>query len=243
MRIEIVTARTFSIDLNADLGEGFPWDEALIARVCSVSVSCGFHAGDRETILGTLRAAKNAGLPIGAHPGYPDREGFGRRERVFSREDAKFLVLEQFAALARLAQEVGASIRFLKPHGAFYNQAQRDPDIAAGIVSAAVTLGLPVLGLPGGEVQKAAGAVGLRFFAEGFADRGYREDDCLIARDQPGAILHDPREISDQVLRLVQSGRMETICLHGDSPESVALADLVRATLDRHGIALRGFMT
>ncbi|MDB5352302.1 MAG: hypothetical protein JWN86_3549 [Planctomycetota bacterium] len=232
-----------TIDLNADLGEGFPWDAALISRVSSASLSCGFHAGDRATILPTLRAAIARGISLGAHPGYPDREGFGRREMAMNRDEVASLILEQCEALSQMAAEVGERIRFLKPHGALYNQAQRDPEIADGIVSGAASLGLPVLGLPGGDVQRAAGAAGVRFVAEGFADRGYREDGRLIPRDQPGAILHDPEAIAEQVLRLVRSGRVKTLCLHGDNPESVALADLVRATLDRHGITVRGFAT
>ena len=124
------------IDLNADLGEGFPWDDDLLDRVTSASLSCGAHAGDVESIRRTLRSAISRGVVVGAHPGFPDREGFGRRERETSRDEAEALVLEQVAALARLAEEVGGVIRFVKPHGAFYNQAQTDPEIASGIVAA-----------------------------------------------------------------------------------------------------------
>lgn len=229
------------IDLNADLGEGCPWDDALLARVTSASISCGAHAGDPASILETLRAAQAWGVVVGAHPGFPDREGFGRREQAIAREEVTALVLQQAAALGALADGVGIPVRFLKPHGALYNQAQRDRGVAAGVVQACDTLGWPVLGQPGGEVEAAAREAGVRFVAEGFADRRYRPDGRLVPRTETGAVLDDPGEIEAQVLRLVEQG-FETLCLHGDHPHSVALADLVRAVLQHAGVEAKGFL-
>jgi UPF0271 protein len=233
------TGRT--IDLNADLGEGFPWDEPILARVTSASVSCGAHAGDRETILLTLRAAKERGVVVGAHPGYPDRDGFGRREQAMPAADVAELVRSQVATLAARADDAGVALRFVKPHGALYNQAQREDAIASGIVTALETLGWPVLGQPGSRLEDLARRAGLRFIPEGFADRRYRPDGRLVPRSEPGAILDDPEEIEAQVLRLVDQG-ITTICIHGDDPRAVGLSDLVRSVLQRARITPRSFV-
>ncbi len=234
-----------SIDLNADLGEGCPGDEELLDRVSSASICCGEHAGDEATTLAAIRSAIAKGVAVGAHPGYPDRENFGRAERAISREEVAKLVAFQIAVLDILSDfDCGVTMRHVKPHGALYNQAQRDPEIARGVVDAMQkfpTLRLALLGLPGSEAEAAASASGIRFVAEGFADRGYRDDGSLIPRGQPGALLTDPAEIAGQVERLVRSGRLETLCIHGDSPGAVALADIVRSTLDRLGVAVRPF--
>jgi UPF0271 protein len=230
-----------AVDLNADLGEGCPWDDPLLARVTSASVCCGAHAGDPGAIAATLRAASRLGVVVGAHPGYADRENFGRRERPIARGEAESLVREQVAALGAIAGPLGVAIRFLKPHGALYNQAQREPGVAAGVVAAASALGLPILGQPGGAVEAEARASGVRFVAEGFADRAYRPDGRLVPRGEPGAVLTDRGAIAAQVLRLVDRG-FETLCLHGDRPEAVALADLVRESLDRAGLRVAPFL-
>lgn len=234
-------ART--IDLNADLGEGFPWDEALLDRVTSASVCCGFHAGDRDTILATLRAAKERRVVVGAHPGFPDREHFGRRERAISASDAEDLILHQFAELSSLAADVGLELRFLKPHGALYNQAQRDGAVAEGVVAAAVGLKVPVLGQPGSCVEDVCRRVGHRFIAEGFPDRRYLDDGRLAPRSEPGATLDDPADVLDQLGRLLRPDlAIETLCLHGDNAASVALADVLRDGLARHGIRVASFL-
>jgi 5-oxoprolinase (ATP-hydrolysing) subunit A len=230
-----------AIDLNADLGEGYPWDGVLLAQVSSASVCCGAHASDPETIRHTLRAAKARGVVVGAHPGFPDREGFGRREREVSAAEVESLIRDQVSALSGLAAGDGVPIRFLKPHGALYNQAQRDDAIASGVLSAAATLGLPVLGQPGSRLEARARDAGVGFIGEGFADRRYRPDGRLVPRTEPGAVLDDPDEIASQVLRLVEQG-VATLCLHGDNPHSVRLADLILATLDRAGVAVRSFL-
>lgn len=226
------------IDLNADLGEGFPNDARLLALVTSAGVSCGAHAGGPGTIRATLIEAAARGVAVGAHPGYPDREGFGRRERDLGADSVERLIVEQCGELARLAADCGASVRFLKPHGALYNQAQKDPETARGVVAAALRLGLPVLGQPGWEVDRLCASTGARFVSEGFPDRRYGPDRRLVARSEPGAVLHDPAEVEAQVVRLVAEG-LDTLCLHGDHPDAVANAQMVRAVLDRHGILPR----
>lgn len=230
-----------AIDLNADLGEGFPWDDELLARVTSASVCCGAHAGDPETILRTLERARQCGVVVGAHPGYPDREGFGRRDREMMAGEVARLIGAQIDDMADLEEAAGIRLRFLKPHGALYNQAQRDDRQALGVVLEAQRLGLPVLGQPGGLVERWAALSGVRFVAEGFADRRYTPEGRLVPRSEPGAVLHDPGEIGRQVLALVDRG-IETICLHGDNPDSAALADLVRSTLERAGVEIRSFL-
>jgi UPF0271 protein len=236
-----MSAPARTIDLNADLGEGCPHDEELLDRVSSASVSCGFHAGDRDAIVRTLRAAKERGVAVGAHPGFADREGFGRRERDISAAEVERLIIEQFEALSAMAAEVSAELRFVKPHGALYNQAQRQDEVAAGVVAAMVRLGLPVLGQPGSVLEARAAAAGVRFVAEGFPDRRYRPDGRLVPRSEPGAVLDDPAEVEAQVVRLVGQGGVATLCIHGDDPRAVRNADLVLAALARIGIGRESF--
>ena len=228
-----------SIDLNADLGEGCPWDEDLLDRVTSASVCCGAHAGDRATSLQTLRLAAARHVVVGAHPGYADRVNFGRKELELSRSEVACLVREQVEGLAEIARSIGLELRFVKPHGALYNQAQRDEVIAAGVIDAVGPLGLPLLGLPGSVLDAAAVRAKLRYLPEGFADRRYGPDGRLVPRGTPGAILDDPAEIEAQVLRLIDRG-VATLCIHGDDPRAVALADRVRAIVRKAGIVARG---
>jgi len=229
-----------AIDLNADLGEGCPWDEALLLRVSSASVSCGGHAGTPKEIERTLWWAVDRGVVVGAHPGYADRDGFGRVDHDLTDTQIVALIEGQLTELAGWAEATGAAVRFVKPHGALYNQAQRDGRIASAVVAASLAHRLPILGQPGGEVERAAQKLGLRFVGEGFADRRYRPDGRLVPRTEPRAVLEDSEEIRDQVLKLVEQG-VETLCVHGDDPRSVALADLVLGALRGAGVAVRGF--
>ncbi len=229
------------LDVNADLGEGFPHDEALLDRASSASVCCGAHAGDPATIRRTLAAALHRGVVVGAHPGYADREGFGRRDRDLDAADVERLIRDQVADLRWIADEMGVAIRFLKPHGALYNQAQRGGEAGRGVVAAAIDLGLPLLGLPGTPLESLARAAGLEFVAEGFPDRRYRDDGSLTPRGEPGAVLHDPDELAANVRALATGGRVRTLCLHGDEPEAVANADRLLAVLAGLGIAVRPF--
>jgi UPF0271 protein len=231
-----------SIDLNADLGEGCPNDRALLERVTSASVCCGAHAGDPGSIRATLCAAGELGVVVGAHPGYPDREGFGRREQSLSSVEVERLILDQVAALRIVADELGVPVRFLKPHGALYNQAQRQEEVGLGVIAGAERLGLPLLGQPGTRLETLARERNLSYIAEGFPDRRYRDDGSLVPRSEPGAVLHDLREIEAQVVRFVAEGRVATLCIHGDEPGAVANAVRVRLMLDRNGIEARSFL-
>jgi UPF0271 protein len=229
------------IDLNADLGEGFPDDEALLDRISSAGICCGAHAGGRSAGLATIRAALRRGVVIGAHPGFPDRDHFGRLERPATAGEAAAIVGDQLDAFAAWADEAGASVRFVKPHGALYNQAQRDPEIARGILAAIVDRGaLPVLGLPGSAMEREARRAGVPFVPEGFADRRYRPDGSLVPRTDPRAIVDDPAESAAQAIALIARG-IRTLCLHGDDPGALAKADRLREALARAGILVRSF--
>ncbi len=229
------------IDLNADLGEGCPNDRLLLGLVTSASIACGAHAGNRGGILQTLGDARDRGVALGAHPGYPDREHFGRREQTMAVNAVSAMIVDQAGFLAELAAEAGVAIRFLKPHGALYNQAQRQDEVARGVVDAAAGLGLPLLGQPGTLLERLASARGIAYIAEGFPDRRYRDDGSLVPRSEPGAILHDPAEMEAQLVRLIAGGRMATLCIHGDDPRAVENARLVRRVLEDRGIVLRSF--
>ncbi|WP_337177051.1 LamB/YcsF family protein [Paludisphaera sp.] len=228
------------IDVNADLGEGAPHDEALLDLVTSASISCGAHAGDPETIRRALGAARARGVVVGAHPGYPDREGFGRRDRDMTAAEVESMIRDQCADLRRLADEEGVAIRFLKPHGALYNQAQRRDETARGVIAAAVALGLPLLGQPGTPLESAARAAGVAFIAEGFPDRLYRLDGSLAPRDDPDAVLA-AEDLPANVRALLAQRRVDTLCIHGDHPEALANARRLRAILDALAIPVRAF--
>lgn len=231
-----------AIDLNADLGEGCPNDRTLLdGLVTSASVSCGAHAGDPGVIRQTLAWARDLHVAVGAHPGYPDREHFGRRERAMPSDAVAAMILDQASSLVDLAAEVGVAIRFLKPHGALYNQAQRDPAIARGVVDAAAELGWPLLGQPGTLLERLAAGRGVRYIAEGFPDRRYREDGSLVPRTEPDAILHDPAEMEAHLRSLIAGGRAATLCIHGDDPRAIENARLVRRILAGQGVAVRTF--
>lgn len=225
------------VDINADLGEGFPNDARLLDLVTSASVCCGAHAGSPETIRATLEAARARGVPVGAHPGYPDREHFGRAvlEGIV---DEKGLILKQLSALRAIAGPLDIPLRFLKPHGALYNQAQADDRVARQVVLAARDEGLAILGQPGGHVERIAEESGLRFVSEGFPDRRYGPDGRLVPRSRPDAMLTDPEEFEAQVERLAGSG-VQTLCIHGDDPRAVENALRLRAALDRLKITPR----
>jgi UPF0271 protein len=231
-----------SIDLNADLGEGFPNDLALLDRVSSASVCCGAHAGDPDTIRHTLRAAAERGVVVGAHPGYRDREGFGRREQALSAEEVELLVLDQVADLDRLGRDLGVPIRFVKPHGALYNQAQRQDEIARGLIKAVAQWGLPLLGQPGTLLETLAHSAGLRYVAEAFPDRRYGPDGSLSPRNEPGAVLADPEAVAANIRALLADARVATLCIHGDEPAALSVADRLRAIVQGQGVAVRSFL-
>ena len=249
------------IDLNADLGESYGrWelgdDQAMLDCVSSANVACGFHAGDPATLLRTVRAAAEKGVVIGAQVSYPDLAGFGRRFIDIAAEDLTAGVLYQIGALDGLCRAAGTAIRYVKPHGALYNTAVHHEEQAAAVVAAVVAFGgsLPVLGLPGSALLRHAREAGLRAVPEAFADRGYAPDGTLIPRDRPGALLADPDEVADRVLRMVVDREVssvdgsvvgieaESVCLHGDSPGAVTMAGAVRDRLTSAGLAIRSFL-
>jgi UPF0271 protein len=245
-----------SIDLNADVGESFgPWamgaDEELVPLVTSVNIACGAHAGDAATILRTTRLAASHGVAIGAHPGYPDLAGFGRRDLALAPDELRATIVTQVGAVMAAARVAGTVLRHVKPHGAMYNRAAGDPAMAATIAEAVFDLDptLILVGLAGSASVAAGIEAGLRVAAEGFADRRYEADGSLRSRRLDGALLA-PREAAAQSVSIARDGHVtahdghrvavkaDTICIHGDGPEAVAVARAVRAALARAGIAV-----
>ncbi|MEP6813293.1 MAG: 5-oxoprolinase subunit PxpA [Actinomycetota bacterium] len=217
------------IDLNADVGEGVDGDLDLLGLVTSASIACGFHAGDPETMRAVCAEAVARGVTIGAHVGYRDREGFGRRTLDVPPATVEAETAEQIAVL-----ESHASVAYVKPHGALYHRASVDEECAAAIVSAA--RGLPVLGLPGSALlAKAQVAV-----PEGFADRAYAADGSLVPRGEAGAVL-GAEDAARQAVALAREGAVRSLCVHGDTPGALVLARRVVAELEAAGIALRAF--
>jgi 5-oxoprolinase (ATP-hydrolysing) subunit A len=227
-----------AIDLNADLGEGFPNDIQLLELVTSASIACGAHAGSFETARATLLEARVRGVRVGAHPGYADREGFGRRPQSVSQNEVRALIEHQVQDLVERIGNSEIPVEFVKPHGALYNQAQKEDAVARGVIDAVKMLGLPVLGLPGSLLERLAVEVDVRFVTEGFPERRYEPDGRLVDRSRADAVIHDPVEVAEQVLRLVDRG-VQTLCIHGDDPHAVAKAETVRAALERRGIQVK----
>jgi len=248
-----------TIDLNADVGEGFgAWtmgdDRPLFEMVTSVNVACGFHAGDPRLMDATVSAAAKAGLAVGAHPGYRDLQGFGRRDLGADPADVEADVVYQVGALAAFARAHGTPLTHVKPHGALYNRAARDPALA-GAVARGVRRAGPGLILVGlassGAMRTAAEAEGLRFAAEAFADRVYGADGSLRSRSLTGSLIADPSVAASQAVRIARDGtvtavdgtdvvlRADTLCVHGDTPGALEIARAVRAALEAEGIALR----
>jgi len=224
------------LDLNADLGEGAGFDADLMPLITSANVCCGKHAGGVVEMRATVELASRFGVAIGAHPGYDDREQFGRRERNLPHADLVALVRAQVEDLAALAH-----LKYVKAHGALYNQACRDERIAAAVVEAIAERRLPVVGLPGSKLAEAARQAGLPFIPEGYADRRYRPDGSLVPRTEPDAFVHDPHEAAAQVQRLIHERGIRTVCVHGDNPQAVAFAAAIRDSLMKAGFELQAF--
>jgi len=229
------------IDLNADLGEGAGFDAELMPLITSANVCCGAHAGSPTIISETLLLAKQHGVAIGAHPGYADREHFGRRELDLTTREITECCVYQIGALSALAQLHGLTVRYLKPHGALYNQACRDEDVAIGVIDAAVSVRLPVIGLPDSWLHGEA-TDRVPFVSEGFADRRYRPDGSLVPRSELDAFVHDPEEAVRQAEWLIAEKGVRTICVHGDNPDAVAFTRAVRASLLGRGFTLKPFV-
>jgi len=247
------------IDLNADVGEGYGvyplgCDAEILALVTSANVACGFHAGDPSVMDRTVAEAARLGVAVGAHPGYADLRGFGRRNLDADPDEVERDVLYQIGALQAFARAHGTSLRHVKPHGALYNQAAVDPKLARAVARAVARAGreLVLVGLASSPAfRQAAAAEGLRFAAEAFADRAYEPDGTLASRKLPGSLITEPRAAAAQALRIARDGLVEardgttvalsadTLCLHGDNPSAVANARAVREALETAGVTLR----
>jgi UPF0271 protein len=248
------------IDLNCDLGEGFgPYahghDPELLQLVSSANIACGFHAGDPATMRRTVRLARARGVSVGAHPSYPDLLGFGRRHLACSPEEIRDDVTYQLGALWAFCRSEGLPLAHVKPHGALYNAAARDLPTALAVAEAvrAVDPALWLVCLAGSLQVEAARRTGLRHVEEGFADRAYLPDGQLLPRTQPGAVIHDRAQVEERVVRLLRERRVaasdgslvpltvQTLCVHGDTPDAVELVRAVRRALEAAGVAVRSF--
>jgi 5-oxoprolinase (ATP-hydrolysing) subunit A len=238
------------IDLNADLGEGCAHDEAILQSVSSINVACAWHAGSAEEMLSLVRAARARGVAIGAHPSFPDRENFGRREMTLPLASIRAGLLYQMGALEGILRAEGGELSHVKAHGALYNQAARDPELARCIARAIRDFNrkLKVMGLAGSLFIDAVRAEGLTALEEGFADRRYTAEGHLVKRGTPGALIEDESAMLAQVLSMVKTGsviaqdgtvchiQVDTICLHGDAPQALEFAKAIRARLRQEGV-------
>ncbi|MFV0384841.1 LamB/YcsF family protein [Paracoccus sp. (in: a-proteobacteria)] len=248
------------VDLNSDMGEGFgPWqmgdDAALLDIVSSANIACGFHAGDPDVMARTMRNAADKGVGIGAHPGFADLRGFGRRRMNLSADELGNMVAYQLGAARGMAALLGTQVRHLKLHGALSNIATDTPEVARACYQAALRVDpeLVIVVLAGTRMEAVARELGAHCAAEIFADRAYNDDASLVDRSQPGAVLHDPAEAGQRMVEMIRAGgiltasgkcipcQIDTICVHGDSAEAVAMAATVRRSLSDAGISVRRF--
>ncbi|WP_172298892.1 LamB/YcsF family protein [Pseudoruegeria sp. HB172150] len=251
---------TASVDLNADMGESFgPWpmgnDAALLEIISSANIACGFHAGDPDTMAKTVALAVKNDVGIGAHPGFLDLQGFGRRRMQVPHATLGNWVRYQLGAAQAMAATAGAKVRHLKLHGALGNMTSEDEALAKACYEAALSVDpdITIMVIAATAQQRAAEALGCRFAAEIFADRAYNDDATLVDRSKPGAVIHDPEHAAQRIVKMVSEGailtetgnrienRIDTICVHGDTPEAVDLARAVRDGLEAAGIAVKPF--
>lgn len=250
----------YKVDLNSDLGESFGaykmgMDEQVIPLVSSVNVACGFHAGDPTVMQQTVETAVENGAVVGAHPGFPDLQGFGRRKMHLAKGEAAAMLLYQIGALDAFCKTRDTKVRYVKPHGALYNMAEKDPTLArelAGAV-AAYDANLGLLSAYGSEMSKAAKEVGIPAYDEFFADRAYEPDGSLVSRAKEGAMIEDAEEAANRVVRAIEEGvvqaidgtdipmHVDSVCVHGDSPKALAFVETIRAKLTEAGIAIAPF--
>lgn len=245
-----------TIDLNADLGEGVGDEQTLIALVTSANIACGAHAGGESTMESAVRFAMEHGVAIGAHPGHEDRANFGRTELPITPAELSRLVSRQIERLAIIAKRAGASVRYVKLHGALYHQAGRERALADAVAELAAGYSTPlaILGQAGSQLESAASQHSVAFYAEAFADRAYLPDGRLAPRSMEGAMLHEECDAVRQALGIVVDGvaecigggrvpvRCDSLCLHGDGPTAVRLAGAIRAALEEAGVAIRAFV-
>jgi 5-oxoprolinase (ATP-hydrolysing) subunit A len=247
-----VTRVAITIDLNADVGEGCGQDAALMPLISSANIACGIHAGDNDSMREAVALALEHGVAIGAHPSFPDREHFGRREMQLDARELHQCIVAQIESLANVAAAAGAQLRHVKPHGALYNMAARDEAIAETVVAAirSVDSTLMMFGLAGSVMLTVAERLGLRAISEAFADRAYRPDGSLLPRNQQGSVLHDETGVASRAVAMVQGGaiiavdgshvaiRADTICLHGDSPGADVMALRIRDAFAAAGVRI-----
>ncbi len=246
-----------SIDLNCDMGESFgAWtmgnDAALMDYVSSINIACGFHAGDASVIRKTIETAIEKGIAVGAHPSFPDLQGFGRREMKMSAPEIYDIVLYQIAAVKGICEVLGGKLRHVKPHGALYNQAAKDAGLAEAIAKAvkAIDENLVLYGLSGSFLISEAEKIGLRTASEVFADRTYQSDGNLTPRSEPNALITDTEKAVSQVLQMISeqsvratngekiSLKAETVCIHGDGVNALEFAETINAKLKEKGICI-----
>ena len=238
------------VDLNSDLGEGAGHDDEILSLVSSANIACGFHAGNPATIFSCIQAAKEKGVAVGAHPSLDDRKNFGRVEAQVSPAEVYALVAYQIGAFHALSTAAGVKMDHVKPHGALYNMAVRDRALSNAIAQAMLAADPRAILFAPAETElfKAAQELQLRTAAEVFADRNYNSDGSLVSRSRPDALLHDPSEAADRVLRMLEEGkirtvdgrdirvRVETICVHGDTPGAVEFVRMLRKQLEAKGV-------
>jgi UPF0271 protein len=241
------------LDLNADLGEGVGDDAAMLEIVSSANVACGGHAGDADTMRATVRAAKAAGVVVGAHPGFADRENFGRKRLMLPPEEFDQSIREQVRALVEIAEEEGWPVRYVKLHGALANMAAEEPAVMALCLAAVEGLvqDMAVLAIDNSVQVEVAEALGYRTIREAYADRAYQFGGLLVPRQMPGAVLHDSAAIAERAVRLATKGEIvaadgavfsttaNSLCIHGDTPDAVAIARAVKDALASAGVEIR----
>lgn len=247
-------AESLMVDLNCDLGESFGRyslgeDESMMQLVSSANIACGFHAGDPDVMAHTVNLAKHYQVTVGAHPGYPDLQGFGRRHMGLSPQEIAYIIAYQIGALEAFVRIADLELVHIKPHGALYNLAAQDLAVANAIAQAVLAYdpGLILVGLAGSELTRAGKAAGLQIANEGFPDRAYLPDGQLMPRSQEGAVISAPEAVAENALRLVKEGiligeehvHIDTLCLHGDNPQAVENARAVRSALEDEGIEIR----
>ena len=251
----------YFVDLNSDLGESFGnytigMDEEILKYVSSANVACGWHAGDPMVMEKTVALAKEFGTAVGAHPGLPDRMGFGRRNMAVTPEEAKAYVKYQLGALQAFAKAHGVKIQHVKPHGALYNMAAVDEKLAKAMCEAVYEVDKDIIfmGLAGSKMITAAEEIGLKAASEVFADRAYNDDGTLVSRKLPGAVIKDKELAIKRVVRMVKEGKVESIngkdidikadsiCVHGDNPKALEFVKNIRETLEKEGVTISSLM-
>lgn len=248
----------YLIDLNSDIGESFGAyelgnDKAIMKSITSANVACGFHAGDPLVLKKTVDLCSEMGIAVGAHPGYPDLAGFGRRNMSCTPDEVYSDCLYQIGAVSAFCKANGLDLQHVKPHGAMYNQAAKSSELATAIACAIKDAGgnLILMGLANSEFERAAKDKGVLFAAEAFADRAYMPDGSLVPRSKPGAVIHDAEFAAKRVVRMAMEGTVEAIdgtiinfrpasvCMHGDTPEAVEMAEAVKKALESAGVSIK----